>query len=422
MARKPAPKSKASSSKTVVAKAVKPVRRTKAKVAATAESFVKALVPMGSDALMKSGEPVFVEQPAPELRNTALIHSFNWYNHFFGRKDAKQLIVQYLTHNDKVAESKKMLKVDDREFKTTYGWLARMTLRGLKLTDEEKTRLDDELKRLIGSLTAEETVSATGGASKKKVEVVANRPNVQEIMREKALEASGELEGVFDDFLDAGCKSKSPNKVVETLTAFNVMPQHVPLIVEVWKRKQAEYEEVLKGKDSQLIEAYSHRTKTQLKNILAFIESVIGDLANYVNLKKATKAPRKRKPVPVEKQVSKLKYLKTFKDEAAKLDLVSVHPTKLIGASEAWIYDTGKRKLHHYIADEYSKTFTVKGNTLLGFDSNQSEVKTLRKPNEQLKEIVGSKPAARKFFKDIKAVSTTPNGRFNEAMIILKAF
>ena len=74
------------------------------------------------------------------------------------------------------------------------------------------------------------------------------------------------------------------------------------------------------------------------------------------------------------------------------------------------------------MADEYSKTFTVKGNTLLGFDTARSEVKTLRKPAEQLKEIMGSKPVARKFFKDIKAVSTTPNGRFNENMIILKAF
>jgi len=35
---------------------------------------------------------------------------------------------------------------------------------------------------------------------------------------------------------------------------------------------------------------------------------------------------------------------------------------------------------------------------------------------------MGGKPAARKFFKDIKAVATTPKGRFNEDMIILKAF
>jgi hydroxymethylbilane synthase len=123
-----------------------------------------------------------------------------------------------------------------------------------------------------------------------------------------------------------------------------------------------------------------------------------------------------------EKIVAKLKYLKLFKDVAAKLDLVSVHPTKLHGASEAWVYDTGKRKLHHYIADDYSKVFSVKGNTLLGFDANTSEMKTLRKPGEQIKEVMGSKPAARKYFKDIKAVGAVPNGRFNESMIILKAF
>ena len=68
------------------------------------------------------------------------------------------------------------------------------------------------------------------------------------------------------------------------------------------------------------------------------------------------------------------------------------------------------------------RSFSVKGNALIGFDTKNSEVKILRKPAEQIKEIMGSKPAARKYFKDIKAVSTTPNGRFNESMIILKAF
>jgi hypothetical protein len=78
--------------------------------------------------------------------------------------------------------------------------------------------------------------------------------------------------------------------------------------------------------------------------------------------------------------------------------------------------------LHHYIADEYAKSLSVKGNTVIGFCTKKSEVKTLRKPETQIKEIMGSKPAARKFFDGIKAVSTTPNGRFNESMIILRAF
>jgi hypothetical protein len=94
----------------------------------------------------------------------------------------------------------------------------------------------------------------------------------------------------------------------------------------------------------------------------------------------------------------------------------------LHGCAEAWVYDTKKRKLHHYVADDYAKSLSVKGNTVIGFCTKQSEIKTLRKPETQIKEVMGSKPAARKFFKDIKAVSVTPNGRFNADMIILKAF
>ena len=194
------------------------------------------------------------------------------------------------------------------------------------------------------------------------------------------------------------------------------------MIVEIWKQKQIEFETVSETEDKELKDAYGNLGKVQIRNILKFIESVLTDLNSYISIKKASKAPRKKKAIPVEKIVAKLKYLKEFKDAVNKLDLISIHPTKLHGASEAWVYDTAKRKLHHYIADEYSKSFTVKGNTILGFDNNTSEIKTLRKPGEQLKEVMGSKPAARKYFKDIKATATTPTGRFNQNMLILKAF
>jgi hypothetical protein len=106
-----------------------------------------------------------------------------------------------------------------------------------------------------------------------------------------------------------------------------------------------------------------------------------------------------------------------------KLDLVSLHPVKLHGASECYLYDSAKRKLIYLCADEYSKSFTVKGTAILGFDSGKSQVKTIRKPGEQLKEFLKlGKPSGRKFFADIKAVATSFNGRTNENMLILKAW
>jgi hypothetical protein len=142
----------------------------------------------------------------------------------------------------------------------------------------------------------------------------------------------------------------------------------------------------------------------------------------YIGLKQAAKKPRAKKAVPIERVVAKLKHCKSFKDDALKLELTGLSPVKLHESTEAWVYDTAKRKMHHYVADAYSKCLMVKGNTIIGFDKKESGMKTLRKPVEQIKAIMGSKPAARKYFSEIKAVEAVPNGRFNTGMIILKAF
>ena len=377
-------------------------------------SQVKALNPRSPDTQYMGSEPLFVLQPDPDMRFTALSNAFTWYNCFYGKKDAKELMCQYLELSDRTIEAKIMRKVTDSEFINTYGWLARMKLRGLELNESENTKFENEVSRLLKALHKPEVVETSS-----EVVETPNRPNIQDILREKAKDAAGELEALFDEFVTEG---KTKSKTMDVVARFNVMPQHISFIADIWKRKQTEFADLQEGKDKQLIEGYSYLTKIQIRNTVKFIEQVLTDLNAYISVKKASKTPRQRKAVTVEKIVAKLKYLKTFKDVAAKLDLVSISPVKLHGASEAWVYDTAKRKLHHYIADEYSKSFTVKGSTLLGFDTGKSEVKTLRKPAEQLKEIMGSKPAARKYFTDIKAVSTTPNGRFNEAMIILKAF
>ena len=388
------------------------------------QSMVKELNPRDADVAYLGSEPLFVVQPDSDKRNVALARGFNWYNRFYAKKDAKDLLVQYLDLNDRTVEAKTVQKVHESEFLMTLCWLARMKLRGLELNAREELTLENEITRIQQLIHKPEVraISTISGAKKEEVVKESNRPNVQEIMKDKAREAAGELEGLFDEFILAGSPTKHSLRPMDEVAKKNVLPQHISILTDVWKKKQAEFEEVVKGTDSQIVQGYSHFSKTQLKNIVKFIDQVINDLNSYVSVKKASKAPRKRKAIPVEKVVAKLKYLKEFKDTTTKLDLTSVHPVKLHGASEAWVYDTAKRKLHHYIADEYSKSFTVKGNTLLGFDANASEVKTLRKPAEQIKEIMGSKPAARKYFKDIKAVATSPNGRFNDGMIILKAF
>jgi hypothetical protein len=275
-----------------------------------------------------------------------------------------------------------------------------------------------------------ETLSLEGAAltAKKEETEGEEKPkkvvNIQEIMREKADEALSDIEALFDEFIDSGCSKdfSVDKKVVGALSARNILPQHMASAIKRYQRLLNEYLEVQAGKCEQLNEGYANYSKMQIRYAIKVIEDIIAEMNGYVGLKQAAKKPRAKKAVPVERVVAKLKHCKSFKDDALKLELVGLSPVKLHESTEAWVYDTAKRKMHHYVADAYSKCLLVKGNTIIGFDKKESGMKTLRKPVEQIKALMGSKPAARKYFSEIKAVEAVPNGRFNTGMIILKAF
>ena len=251
-----------------------------------------------------------------------------------------------------------------------------------------------------------------------------NRPSIQEIMLGKLMEAGGEIDGIMDQFFEDEIKvdAKFNTAIMRVLNTYNPLPNHIPQLVDSYTKEQKEFKEVIEGKDEQLVEAYNHFNKRKLKGIINAYESMIGVLNSYQALKIKNRAKRKTKPITPEKATQKLKYQKRFECETTKLKLESIRPAELHMSKEAWCYDTAKRKLHHYIADDMGGEMFVKGNTLYGFDKSKSAIKTLRKPKEQIKEIMGSKPAARKFFDSIKAVGVQPKGRFNDQIIILKAF
>jgi hypothetical protein len=379
------------------------------------------LVCRDPDTKYTGGEPLFSSQPDQDRRAGAMAAAFNWYSRYFDRKMAKEQLALYLENlpadgkTDTSTLSKQIRKVDDKEIMATYGWLARLSMRGLKLDEVESQRLSNEIARLVNTLHKPVVVETP-----KAEEVKPARPNIQEIMRDKARDAAGTLEGELDEFILAGAKASGMSvNAVGVLSGHNIMPQHISMLSDVWQKKLNEFNEVLAGTDAQLNQAYGHYSKHQIKAVIKFIEAVLAGFDSYINVKKASKSPRKRKPVSAEKQASKVKFLKQFEE----LKLVSVHPAKIVGASEVWAYDTVKRKLHYYLADSHVGTLGVKGSTILGFDASKSGVKTVRKPAEVLKKILAAgKPATRKLFGEINAVHAQPNGRTNENLIILKVY
>lgn len=371
---------------------------------------IKSLNPKSADTKYVGLEPTWKVQPT-EGRISALSNAFGWYNYFYGKKEAKDMIAQYLDVHERVKDAKKIRALSDSQIRLTTGWLCRMSLMGLELDEHEQIKLDNLIAELLAikEQRQEETVA----------EDVPARPNIQDRLREKVSECLGELDGMFDEFVTAGAKLTADYKPVSLMRSMNIAPQMLSTIKDTWSRKLAEFEEAVEGRDPDLVKAYDYMTKTQLKACVKFCELVISDCGAYVQIKKVERKPRKVKPVSPEKKAAKFKFLSEF----AELKLKSLPASALVDKSEAWVYDTKKRKLIHIVADEYAKAFTVKNNAVIGFSTVETQQKTVRKPAEIIKAIGSAgKPAARKIFKDLTTTETAWNARGTENLVILRSW
>lgn len=381
---------------------------------ARAAVVIKPLNPKGAETKYVGHEPEWRFQPTDANRISAFSKAFAWYNYHYGKRDAKEMLCQYLDVNHRSKDAKTMRGIPDSQIRLTPAWVCRMTLVGLELGEHEQCIVDEQIATML---------KVKQEVPRDKVEVAAEsavaRLTIQDHLREKVSECAGELEGMFDEFVKAGAKMTADWKPIAQIRGMNISPNMVGTIADVWRLKLAEFEEVVEGTDADLVEGYSHLSKNQIKQCIKFIEQVIADCGNYVQIKKVERKPRAKKAVSPERLSARFKYLRDF----AELNLISVAPSQLVNSAEAWLYDTKKRRLIHVMADAHIGTFTVKGSAIVGFDVMNTLQKTLRRPAEQLKELVtGGKPAARKAFKDIKSTETKWNGRGNEHMLILKAW
>ena len=371
---------------------------------------VKPMNPRSPDTKYTGLEPTWRVQPTDD-RTSQLSAAFSWYNYFYGKKDAREMLVAYLEHNGRKADVRALKGVPDSAVRLTTAWLCRMSMVGLDLTDTEQVRLEGYIQEI---LTAREPEVAVVEA----VPVVA-KPNIQDRLREKVSECAGELDGMFDEFVTAGAKMSADYKPIMVIRGLNVAPQMISDIANLWKHKLAEFETVIEGKDAQLVEGYSHLSKIQMRNLVKFCEAVINDCGAYVQIKKVERKPRKVKSVPPEKRAAKFKVLMEFVD----LKLKGLPAASLVDKAEAWLYDTKKRKLIHLVADSHTQAFTVKSNSIIGFSTIETMQKTVRKPADVVKAVqAAGKPAARKIYKDLTTTETPFNGRGTENLVILKAW
>jgi len=370
---------------------------------------IKPLNPRSPDTKYMGLEPAWKIQPTDE-RFATMTRAFNWYGYFYGKKEAKEFVAAYLDAHERAKDARKVRAMPDSQIRMTAGWLCRMAMMGLQLDEHEQIKLDNLIAELL-AIKEEKTEEVKDDAPV--------RPNIQDRLREKVSECLGEIDGQFDEFIASGAKLTADYKPVSLMRSMNIAPQMVAEIREVWARKLAEFEEVVAGRDADLVKAYDYMTKTQLKQCVKFCELVLSDCGAYVQIKKVERKPRKVKPVSPEKKAAKFK----IQSEFAELKLKSLPATALVDKAEAWLYDTKKRKLIHIVADEYTKTFTIKNNAVIGFSTVETLQKTVRKPADTIKAIsAAGKPAARKIFKDLSTTETAWNARGTENLVILRSW
>jgi hypothetical protein len=347
--------------------------------------------------------------------------SMEWYRLESGGKELKPKVINWMSGNGYTKDQIKAFKdTKDNRCGTTMGAIAANLLKGMPAvrSDFNEGRntaewLNKAIKAVIeegknDEVESEDTVT--------EVKITA-QPSIQERVKEAAIKMTVEIEDAIESFqADPEAFDPKAFKLLNLLRGRQVKAAHARIIKDLYSRNYNELVEATTTKDEQLKEAYAHLSKVNLKKITLFYNEILSACDMLAQEAKVNKKPRAKKPTDKSKIVAKMKYLK----QDDKLKIVSINPQDIIGAKELWVFNVKTRKLGKYVTTEFSE-LNVKGTTITGFNENTSVQKTLRKPEEQLKEFkAAGKVVLRKFLEDIKAVDIKLNGRINEDTVLLK--
>jgi hypothetical protein len=344
--------------------------------------------------LSNNKEPKF----SGEVSQTELTQALSWFAQNRDSKDATKYATDYF---------KKTLKLQAPETikqqPSTFGYICRLVSTGAILESKNRIWFESIIEELKN---AKQPVA--------KIVKVANVVSIQDHIKRKAGECIGELEGQIDELIMSKFSADvSPYGLMNTL---EIKGAHTKFIIDYFKTRRAEYDEVLTTTDSDVKEAYSNFTKVQLKKLVAYCDQVILDGMKLAGDSVKSRKPRKRKAKSPDQLVSKLNYAKDF----AELKLVSVDPKTIVGASQLWVYNAKTRKLGCYNAED-AAGLSIKGSSIQNFAESKSIQKTLRKPAVTLPEVLkGGKVALRNVLTDIRAAEGVLTGRINTDTILLR--
>ena len=407
------------------------------------EAFI-GLEPDWKDADKWSGEKYYRERSRVAY----------YYSYYFKTKDFISWVAEWMPSNGYSKEDIRSYKAaEDWRTRSTLGGYVRALSKGMPdnhegvsaymktmpglMSDKMPSAIEDVKKDIDAIIEIGKKIKKEK-AVEEKIKVTKYKPSIQQLLFNKSLEMSDKIEDFIEDY-DGSTKMLTKFDPQRMLLIVGAKPNHAKMIASLYQPMFADFDELVnppsikdmdeheKDMHNQLKEGYSHMSKSDIKNHYKMFK-MIGDACENIVLKgKVTRKPRKKKVISKEKQIKSFKYL----DHHADTKSISVHPTELIGANAAIVYNSKTRKLGVYHASNIDPKglkregsgLSVKGTSIQGFDPKKSVSKTLRKPKEQLAKF--KKVAKRSLNKEFDAITTVEvklNGRFNVHSLIIKVF
>jgi hypothetical protein len=330
----------------------------------------------------------------------SMLQSLNYYNEIDDNKLKRSWAYGYWkTQNHDV---KKLDSLSDAWFHTV-GAVAHMVSMDVPIHESDLIKLDSAYTQLL-SMVEQEKVEIQTQPDKTEP-----KKSIQDYMNDAASLHIGEIEGALDSLI-----TKGPSFDVKSyLIGCQVKAPVAKRIGDWFKTKLSEYNSI--GDDKELLDAYGG--KRLVTKIVSFLETVVNDCNTLAQIARTTKAPRKRKEQPPSKLVANMKWMREYIDLAMK----SVFPEKIVHSSEAWLYDTAKRRLIRYVSQD-GYDLSVKGTRIMNFDPEKSGSKIVRKPEILNGYTKLTKRPFAELYNGINSMVAKCNGRTNENIVILAVF
>jgi len=345
---------------------------------------------------------------------TQYCRAVQWYHNMADEADYKKWVLEWMSKNKYSAANTAFIKklsdvniypdeVDGLRSGMIIGPIARMLTLGAPLQTEQISNL----KKCVAHLIAK-------GKNLKDETQASGRPSVQDHVREQVRELIEDIELLSDKILSGEKINWKPEEYIKERT---IKPMQSGIIADWFERQTEDINQVLSGKaDEQLKEGYSFFKKPVLRRYQEWLTSVV---AAFRQVKKAAPPIRraKRRKPPIER-VKKMRWLK----ENAELGITSQHPSRLIGASKAVLFNV-KTRIVTLLEAETVDGLDVDGTSVKSFDAG-SKCKKVRNPKEFLSSIKGDVGirAFKNAFEALKTEEKEASGRTNEDTIILYVY